>query len=415
MRNPNSFGVHFLLRPNKGKVESYQVYLRITVNKKRCELATKCLVRKEDWNIGKGAAKNKNDKLRELNTYLEQIRGKVIYHFQQLTLKGVTTANALKNAYLGLIENANELGLLDLVELHNKEAESLVKKGTIKNYYTTAKYVRNFLSVSGDIPPRNVNYRLITELELYIRKNPLKQSDPCGNNGTMKHMERLKKIVGWAIKNEWLDKNPFTGYRTHYKPKIMEVLTNEELTKIEHCNLNSPYLTAVRDLFIFSCYTGLPYSDIITLKRSQIVVREGGQQWIESARIKTGAPIRVPLLKPALTVLHIYTSTNVMTTENVFPWISNQAINKTLKTIAKTCNIRKNLTFHTARHTFATTVALENNVPIETISKLLGHTKITTTMIYAKVALSKIGKDMKALQNRLDENKRLIYEFDGKD
>jgi len=408
MRNPNSFGVHFLLRPNKRKVESHQIYLRITVNKKRCELATKCFVRKEDWNNGKGAAKNKNDKLRELNTYLEQIRGKVVYHFQQLTLKGVTTADVLKNAYLGLSsksEDCSELSLLDLVELHNKEAESVVKKGTIKNYYTTAKYVRKFLSlksVSGDIPLNKLNYRLITEFELYIRKNALKQSDPCGNNGTMKHLERLKKIVGWAIKNEWMEKNPFMGYRTHYKPKVMEVLTSEELAKIEQCDLTSPYSNTVRNLFIFSCYTGLPYSDIVRLKRSQIVVR-GGEQWIETARIKTGIPVRVPLLKPALTVLHIYTSGNIITTENVFPWISNQVMNRILKEIAKSCDIRKNLTFHTARHTFATTVALENNVPIETISKLLGHTKITTTMIYAKVALSKIGQDMKALQNRLDE------------
>lgn len=304
------------------------------------------------------------------------------------------------------------MGLLELVEKHNKEAEAVMKRGTIKNYYTTAAYVRKFLAAkfrAGEVLLDEVNFRLISEFEIYVRTNPLKAFDPCRNNGTMKHMERLKKIVSWAIRNEWMLRDPFKGYRTHYKHKEMHYLSKEELSKIETKEFKDPVLKTVKELFVFSCYTGLSYSDLVELKTNNIVSKEGGRIWLETARRKTQVPVRVPLLSPALAVLAKFKDRDeVIHWDDLFPWVSNQVMNKSLKLIGELCDIRKNLTFHVARHTFATTVTLENNVPIETISKLLGHTKIATTMIYAKVVQSKIGKDMSDLQTKLDQARSIL-------
>jgi site-specific recombinase XerD len=410
MKNPNSFGAHFHMRYDRNSKETnkHQVYLRITVNKTRCALALKCYLDRGDWNYGKGSVKPKNDKLRQLNTYLEEVRGKIVYHYQQLALQGVVSAAAVKNAFLGVTPELEEekMGLLELVEKHNKEVETVMERGTIKNYYTTAAYIRKFLATkfpTGEVPLDEVSFRLISEFELYIRTNPLKSSDPCGNNGTMKHMERLKKIVAWAIRNEWMVKDPFKGYRTQYKHKEMEFLSKEELARIEAKDFKDPVLQTVKDLFVFSCYTGLAYTDLIELKTNNIVAKEDGRKWLETARRKTDVPVRVPLLTPALAVLDKFKDRDgIIHWDDLFPWVSNQVMNKSLKLIGELCSIRKNLTFHIARHTFATTVTLENNVPIETISKLLGHTKITTTMIYAKVVQTKIGQDMSDLQRKLD-------------
>ncbi len=159
----------------------------------------------------------------------------------------------------------------------------------------------------------------------------------------------------------------------------------------------------VKDLFVFSCYTGLAYIDVTELKPEHIVTNIEGTKWIRTSRAKTDTSVNIPLLKPALFILEKYTEQKeALIRETMFPWISNQEVNRSLKIIAEVCNIKKHLTFHLARHTFATTVTLINGVPIETINKMLGHTKLSTTMIYAKVTQSKIGFDMQLLQNKLD-------------
>jgi len=162
-------------------------------------------------------------------------------------------------------------------------------------------------------------------------------------------------------------------------------------------------LQKVRDFFVFSCYTGLAYIDVTELKPQNIIGGIDGTKWIKTSRAKTDTSVNVPLLKPALIILEKYLSEKERPIrETIFPWISNQEINRSLKIIAEVCSIKKHLTFHLARHTFATTVTLINGVPIESISKMLGHTKLSTTMIYAKVTQSKIGSDMQILQNKLD-------------
>jgi site-specific recombinase XerD len=198
-------------------------------------------------------------------------------------------------------------------------------------------------------------------------------------------------MVTWAVKNEWIDKDPFSNYKLNFKRTEREFLSREEMNLIETAQLDVPMLLKVRDLFMFSCYTGLSFIDMITLKPHQIVDGTDGVQWITMSRTKTDIPVHVPLLQSARLILDKFKDDqSAMVNETVFPPITNQEMNRSLKIIGGLCKMKKQLTFHMARHTFATTVTLMNGVPIESISKMLGHSKITPTMIYARVSQSKL-------------------------
>jgi len=406
MRSSNTFGLHFVLRPaQKG---NYAIYVRIVVNRTWCELALKQIIDKKDWNTDKGAARPKTPALKQLNTYLEEVRAKLVSHYQQLNLSGdYLTAEMLKNSYLGKTAAGEEKMTLNrLVATHNEMMGKTLEPGTMKNYKSTAIYLRNYMNEkydAGDIYLKDLTYQFITGFEWFIRNNPLKEGDPCANNGTMKHLERLKKMVTWAHTNEWIDKDPFLAYKLRFKRHEMEFLDKDELGRIEGRELESPMLRRVRDLFIFSCYTGLAYIDLVMLKPSNIMAGADGMQWVRTSRKKTEIPVNVPLLRPAVAILEKFRAADDSGKwETLFPKISNQEMNRSLKLIGEICEIKKRLTFHLARHTFATTITLLNGVPIETISKLLGHTKLATTMIYAHVMQSKIGMDMLLLQKKLD-------------
>jgi site-specific recombinase XerD len=409
MKSTNTFGVHYTLRQNRPVDGKFPIYVRITVNKSRCELALKSYLLKEDWNNAKGAAKPKNQELKELNSYLEEVRSKIVTHYQRLALENTeVTAEAVKNAYLGISEKttAEKITLCKLVDMHNDLMKSVLKRGTLKNYFSTAIYLRKFLgkkSPAGDIQLEDLNYAFITAFEFYIRNNPLKAGDPCTNNGTMKHLERLKKMVTWAYTNEWIEKDPFTAYKLKFKRHEMEFLDKDELARIESRELTDPMLRRVRELFVFSCYTGLAYIDLVSLHPGNILSAVDGMKWIKTSRKKTDIPVNVPLLKPALAIMDKFRAEeDAAKWETLFPRVSNQEMNRSLKLIGEICEIKKRLTFHLARHTFATTVTLLNGVPIETVSKLLGHTKLTTTMIYTHITQSKVGLDMSLLQSKLD-------------
>lgn len=318
------------------------------------------------------------------------------------------TATAVKNAFIGVEEEKTTYTLLWLTEQHNTMMQKVLKPGSIKNYYTTERYLKLFLGKrckTGDISLKELNYEFITAFEFFVRNNALKENDPCTNNGTMKHLERLKKMVTWAVKNEWIDKNPFTSFQLKFKRKERDFLNELELAAIEAQDLENILLQKVRDFFVFSCYTGLSYIDLMELKPQHILRGIDEIKWIKTSRAKTDVAVNVPLLKPAEQILEKFMRSNeIRQSETIFPYISNQEMNRSLKIIAEICGIRKYLTFHLARHTFATTVTLMNGVPIETISKMLGHTKISTTMIYARVTQTKIGMDINLLQDKLDKN-----------
>jgi len=204
---------------------------------------------------------------------------------------------------------------------------------------------------------------------------------------------------------EWLEKDPFKNYKLRFVKNERDYLTERELDLLESTSFLPIGLKRVKDIFLFSCYTGLSYIDIKELNPDQILTGIDGNTWIHTKRAKTNELLRIPLLPKAKEILDKYEN-EIQLTGNPLPVYSNQKTNKILKEIAKACGIHKNITFHVARHTFATTVTLSNGVPIETVSKLLGHTKLTTTQIYARVLQKKVGEDMQNLMDILDAKKK---------
>ncbi|MCR9253711.1 MAG: site-specific integrase, partial [bacterium] len=222
-------------------------------------------------------------------------------------------------------------------------------------------------------------------------------------NTAMKHIERLRKMINLAIKIEWLDKDPFAKFSPKFNRTKRGYLNEEELNNIINKEFKIERLQQVRDLFVFSCFTGLSYSEVYDLEPTHIVKGIDGDTWIEGQRKKTGEFYAVPLLPHAHQIIEKYKDdVKSQAKGKLLPVLSNQKLNSYLKEIADLCGIEKNLTFHLARHTFATTVTLSNGVPIESVSKMLGHSSLRTTQIYAKVINSKISQDMKVLVNKYD-------------
>lgn len=420
MKNTNSFGVHFVLRRNKAVDGKCPVYVRIIVNKSRVEMTMKKYLAEKDWNTGNGKAKPNSKELKEFNTVLEEVRYNLTTHYQHLVVGGEPIyAETVKNAYLGIgqfspekpEETEPEKTLRWLAAEHNTVMAAVLKKGSLKNYFTTERYLHKYLESkykSGDIDLKDLTYSFMTGFEFYIRKTPLKAFDPCTNNGTMKHLERVKKMTAWAAKNEWMEKNPFEHYSLKFKHTVMGFLEEEEVATIEKRCFMNPMQQKVKDLFVFSCYTGLCYADLISLTPDKIFTGSAGFQWIKSTRLKTDIGFNVPLLEPAVRIMEKYkVKEGEKPRETVFPYLSNQEMNNSLKIIAEVCQIPKVLTFHLARHTFAT-IALVNGVPFESVSKMMGHTKLSTTMLYTHLMNHKVGQDMRSFQHRLQEKNQAM-------
>lgn len=411
MHRKGTLGVIFFTRPKRNNQNKLDIYLRITVNKKRVEMSLKRDIDLKDWDIFRVKAKETNDNLIQLNSYLDDVKAEVLNAHKDLHAeRKVITAKAIKLRYLG--EDEERMTLLQLVKYHNDHMALSLKPGTAKNYYSTEKYIKTFLTESlkvDDILLIDLNYRFITDLERYIRTyNPKKKRRICSNNGTMKHLERLIKMTNLAVKMEWLAKDPFQNFKQKMDRFERSYLSQRELDLIEDTKFNAPGYERVKDCFLFACYTGLSYIDLKELRRNQLVHGINGRMWVYTERAKTNESVKIPLLPKALEIAGKYAQEMELgPTDKLLPVYSNQKVNKYLKEITKACGIHKNISFHVARHTFATTVTLSNGVPIETVSKLLGHTQLRTTQIYARVLQKKVGDDMELLMERYEKKNEL--------
>ncbi len=407
MRSNNTFGVQFITRTNKAKNGKYPLYVRISVDGRRIEISLKRSVLPDNWNDAKGTARGKNDEVRALNTYLEQIRSRLTECYEELVLKKkLVTADAVKNLFCGFDEK--EHSLMTLFDYHNTEMKTTLEWGTLKNYFTTRRYIEEYLKAhlkTNDIFLSHLNYRFLAEFERFMRAYvPKDHKSPCGQNTIMKHIERLRKVVNMAIKNDWLERDPFQKFKPTFIRNDRQFLSAEELAAIEQKEFKIARLQQTKDLFVFSCYTGLAYIDVFELTPHNVVLGIDGGYWINTCRHKTDISVRIPLLPQSMAIIEKYKNNPmVLAVGKLLPVYSNQKLNSYLKEIADLCEIEKPLTFHIARHTFATTVTLTNGVPIETVSKLLGHTSIETTQIYAKVIEKKVSEDMKELRKMLSK------------
>ena len=378
---------------------------RVTVNGKRTEISVKRSVNANEWDDRKGMAKGNRKETVELNMFLNQFKAKIINTYQQMILSdAVIDGPAIRDRVLGTDHLATTL--VSLVEYHNEQQLHKLAPGTMKNYYTTQRYIEKFLREKyyrNDIVLSQLTYKFILDFERYLFNYvPKDHQKPLNNNGIMKHIERLRKMINMAVKLDWLSKDPFASFKKHFDKVERECLNDKELTALANKHFAIERLRHVRDMFMFSCYTGLSYVELAELSPTNIVTGIDGGLWISTIRAKTDTGVRVPLLPQATELIEKHRDNpRAQNNGTVFPVISNQRMNGYLKEIADICGITKILTFHIARHTFATTITLSNGVPIESVSKMLGHTSIRTTQIYAKVVEQKLSEDMRKLEQRM--------------
>lgn len=398
-----TFGLLFYLKKSKASASgTLPIYLRITIDGKRTEISTKRTIEIKKWSVEANKAIGRTEEIRELNAYLDSLVSKV-YQCQRDLIqdnKEVTT-ETLKNKFLGIEEN--QVTLINLFKDHNKQVEKLIgngySAGTLERYKTVCKHLQEFMKHRynvSDFRLNKINHKFITDFEFY-----LKSERECAHNSTIKYIKNFKKIVRIAIANDWIVKDPFLNYKVQLKEVKREFLSEEEMQTMLEKDLHTHRLELVRDIFIFCCYTGLAYSDVKKLSKDSLVIGIDGEKWIKTNRTKTGTRSSIPLLPPAMKILKKYENSPLSVSKGVLlPVLSNQKSNAYLKEIADLCGIKKNLTTHLARHTFATTVTLSNGVGIESVSKMLGHTSIKTTQHYAKILDSKVSDDMAILKQK---------------
>ncbi|RUT70280.1 site-specific integrase [Flavobacterium cupreum] len=401
-----TFGVLFYLKAQKTSMQGKApICARVTVNGKRTEISVKRSVNANEWDERKGMAKGSRKETVELNMYLNQFKAKIINTYQQMVLSDdAIDGPAIRDKVLGTDHLLPTL--VSLIEYHNEQQEIKLAPGTMKNYYTTQRYIEKFLREKyyrNDLILSQLTYKFILDFERYLFNYvPKDHQKPLNNNGIMKHIERLRKMINMAVKLDWLAKDPFASFKKHFDKVERESLNSKELTALENKEFTIERLRHVRDMFMFSCYTGLSYIELAELSPNKIITGIDDGLWISTSRAKTDTGVRVPLLPQAIELMEKYRDDpRALNNGTVFPVISNQRMNGYLKEIADICGITKTLTFHIARHTFATTVTLSNGVPIESVSKMLGHTSIRTTQIYAKVVESKLSEDMHNLKQRM--------------
>ena len=363
----------------------------------RAEFQTGKKIEVENWDNGKQQAKGKSTEAKLLNAYLNQLRNKVYLKEIELMKRGfLITARLLRDAVVDKVEALNEKTLFQVFAEHNEEQKKLVGKGVSKATYFISEYTDRLLKEfvkqkykRTDLYLRELNIAFIQSFHTFLRTDK-----GMAQNSSTKHLKLLKKIANMAVANSHMTYNPFATYKIEREPVEIDFLDEEELRKIINFDTPLPRLERAKDMFLFGCFTGLSYIDIKTLAPEHFEKDSAGRIWIKKRRVKTGVLSRVPLLPIAKLILDKYKGG-----EKLLPIQDPADINKYLKDIAILCDIKKKITFHTSRHTFASTVTLANNISLEVVSKMLGHTNTRMTTHYAKLIDKCIGEQMDKLMD----------------
>lgn len=391
----------FLYKSRKTTKGTIPIFARITHEGNRLNHNTGLFTDEKSWDTNKYLVKGNKPEALEINKCLSSLKAKIISIHNELLEKEIPISiEVLKLKLAG--RDTERKTLLEAIKYHNAliAKSSETRKATSTKYQTLENKVIKYLAHQyqrKDIFLKELNYQFAVDFEMY-----LKIVDNISHNPAIKYIQLLKKIVNMSIAHGWLDRNPLQNFKCVIKEVERGFLTMDEVDKLHGKEISNTRLATVRDIFIFCCYTGLSYADVKKLTQQHIVIGEDGNNWINSIRTKTGTRISVPILPVAESILNQYKGLHKNKT--VLPVLSNQKMNAYLKELGDICRIEKKLTFHLARHTFATTITLTNGVPLESVSKMLGHTNLKTTQIYAKVVDTKISQDMQQLKIKLTSN-----------
>lgn len=393
----------YLKKTKKNKAGETPIYLRITVNGQRTEMSVKRNVNSNIWDEKCHRVKGKSEKIRLINNYLDEVENNLnrVYNIAIQNNK-IISADYLKNMMNGKSEK-NKM-LIPVFEEFNvlmerEKGKKYVPK-TVAQYVNALIHVKKFLNLEynlSDIELIKLDLKFMRKFDIYLQTE-------CNYhpNTRTKYLKIIKTVIHSAISFGYLNRNPFQGYSTTYKEGNRQYLTANEINTIESMVLQNERLERVRDVFIFICYTGISYSDLLQINKENITKGIDGKNWLTYYRIKTKVRASVPLLQSAQNILDKYKNDiECVANGKILPVISNQKFNDYLKEIATICKITKPISAHIGRHSFATTITLSNGVPMETVQKMLAHTNISTTMLYSKVVDTKVSEDMSKIEEKM--------------
>ena len=398
----STFSLLYILKKSKLlKNGEAPICLRITVQGQAAEVMVKRSIPVPLWNQAKECSNGKSYMDKELNHYLETVKAKFYKIHRELEIDGKTvTANVVRDCYYG--KDVNNKTLVDIYKEHNKKCRALIgidfTKSTVEKFDTSLSHLQEYIDYrcgTDDILLSDVNGQFINDFDFY-----LKTVRKCQQNTSLKHLKNLKKIVRIALANDWIRKDPFFGIQFKREEINIEFLTHEELETLIHKEFAVKRLELVRDIFVFCCFTGLAFIDVQQLTPNHLVKDNNGAMWIRKNRQKTGNMCNIPILSVARKLIEKYQDHPDCTRKGVLlPVMSNQKMNAYLKEIADLCGINKKLKTHVARYTCATVVMLANQVSMENVAKILGHSNTKMTQHYAKVLDSSIMRDMANVEN----------------
>ena len=375
------------------------VYTRLSVNGIKKEFTTEYQVDPKLWSGQGGSVKGRDKESRSINKGLDSIRQRLYQIVNDLRLSGEDiTLETVYHEYKGV--DTNIPTLLEFFDQHNQLLKERVgvdrALGTYKRYCTTRKLVAEYLSVS--LKKKDIRLKDFKTSDVRAFEHHLKTYRSNSHNTTTKYLKNLKKVMNLALENGFIKKNPFMGIRFKIVEVYKDFLTEKELDLIWEKDFEIPRINAIKDIFLFCCYTGLAYIDVKKLKKDNLHFGDDLKPWIKYYRQKSNVQASIPILPRAEAILRKYTKDPICLKRGLLlPVLSNQRMNSYLKEIADLCGIKKNLTTHMARHTFATTVTLAEGISLEVVSKMLGHSKLATTQVYAKMVDDRIAREMEKI------------------
>lgn len=385
-------------KPNKsGRVP---ILMQLTIGQQTCHISTKQNILPEKWGDGKPIGHTREDQA--ITAVLEEIRTKAYNKFLQLQAQNINvTPERLKQALLGK-DQVQPRGYVEIFDQWLVEYSKMVGITTSKRTLDKYILVRNRLQdyIASQLGVKDISLEEVTPKFLSNFDNYLRVEYNMANNHAMKIRQKLRTIYKVAIDNGWVSKNPFSTVKIHFDPVERDVLTKSELAALIQTDMIFDRLEKMRDIFVFACFTGLAHCDVAGLTKENIITDEAGQVWLKTHRQKTSEVVDIPLLEIPQLIIKKYQGMKELNGK-LLPTLTNSCSNLYLKEVAVRCGINKTLTFHMARHTFATTVTLSNGVPIESVAKMLGHRNIRTTQIYAKIIKDKLAEDMSKLATRI--------------
>jgi len=405
----STFSILFYLKKNSLKKTGYAPLMaRITINGVSAPFSLKAEAKPGDWDTKAGRLRGRTKDAKDLNSYLDDVRTKIRRHYRELCEKeSVVTAVRVRDAFLGL--NQQKDTLLCVFDKFNENMKTLIDKQITEHTHLKHVYTRDRLQLflrqkmgMEDIALRDITPQFVTDFERFLFVD-----FAYHRNTVMRYMQRFKRIVIMAHDNGWLSVNPFASYEFHWEPTDRGYLSDEELTTLMKHTVKCPKQEIARDIFVFCCFTGLSYCDVKELREEHIQRSFDNQLWIITKRQKTNSQSNVRLLSIPQQIIDKYKGK--CTDGKLLPVPTNYRGNIHLRNLGKECKISTKVTFHLARHTFATTVTLAKGVPIESVSKMLGHTNIKTTQIYARIVDSKVSSDMEILSQKLS-NLENVYQ-----